>query len=121
MSDSSMSTYKGVGDNYGSSPYCLEKDLQPEILRHIFTFVGGYEYRFVATVSKTFCSLYSEQFPSKLTNPGLSVFHAKVYLDERNFISYLPDSEKYFMEIKMENILEQAVVNNNFDVIEVVH
>ncbi|GFH49851.1 hypothetical protein CTEN210_06327 [Chaetoceros tenuissimus] len=120
MSNNFTSTCTNATGNHGSSSCCLEKDLHPEILRHVFTFVGGYEYRFVAAVSKSFRSIYSKQFSEKHTSDacaGLSVYHAKVYLDERKFISYFQD-EKHFMKIKMQNILDQAVVHNNFDVIE---
>lgn len=99
-------------DNESESP-CLENYLQPEILRYIFSFVGRYEYRFIAAVSKTFRTLYIKQHRTKLTYDslaGLSVNHAKAYYEDMR----TPSLYKWFVyydDYDMNGIRKVAVGN----------
>lgn len=99
----------------------LEKYLQPEIVRLIFTFVGGYDYRFIAVVSKTFRTLYSKEFPAKVTSvtlAGLSIHHAKVFYDEYNEDMFprkrVHDDERKVIKFMME----EAILIGNLDVLK---
>lgn len=82
-----------------SSLSSLEKDLHPEILKHIFSFVGGHEYRFMCNISKSILQRYIEEYPEKLTSGAsteLSIYHAKVYLDECRLYVDGPRTEDVF-------------------------
>lgn len=102
-----------------NSSCSIQDDLAPEILRHIFSFVGGREYRFVGTVSKSFRIHYIAQYPEKVTSSafaGFSVDLAKTYYDEQKFIpgyNQISDKEK-----KIKIITREAILKHNFDVLE---
>lgn len=106
--------------------YCsFENDLQPEIVRHIFTFVGAHEYRFMCNISKTFRQRYIEQYPDKLTSDacaGLSVHHAKIYYAECKLYNrdwFIPGySQSAEEKKKLEKIIEQAILQKNFNIFE---
>lgn len=118
MSTPSADIEKDEATQELSSLSSLEKDLHPEILRHIFTFVGGYEYRFMCNISKTIRQRYVEQFPEKLTSDacvGLSVDHAKMYLKECRLYVDEMGSEK---SDKRRNIIKQIGRNGRMDILE---
>lgn len=134
------STSCAINDDDNESP-CLEQYLQPEILRYIFSFIGRYEYRFIAAVSKTFRTLYIKQHRTKLTNDtlaGLSLYHAKAYYEDMSnhslskkwFVYYDGDDLNGFRKVVVGSvptckhsdvilfITRHAIMNGRVDVVE---